>query len=65
MNKIAMDGGLLRILGVPLFNILPPMLATQILFICLEALESLNEVLKKFKNFQNSVPISLNSGPLH
>jgi hypothetical protein len=55
-----MDGGLLRILGFSLVIILPPMLATQILFICLEAVEPLNEVLKKFKIFQNSVPISLN-----
>lgn len=57
---MAMDGGLLGILQFSLVSILPPMLATQILFICLEAVESLNEVLKKYKNFQNSVPIDLN-----
>jgi len=39
------------------------MLATQILFICLEAVESLIEIIKKFKNLQNSVAISSNVWP--
>jgi len=60
---MAMDGGLLGILRFSLVNILPPMLATQILFICLEAVKSLIEILKKFKIFQNSVAISLNMWP--
>lgn len=45
---MTMDGGLLGILRFSLVSILPPILATQILFICLEAVESLIEILKKF-----------------